>query len=77
MITDLVARSHLPTSDDLEFIGMVTGGDLIFDALCTDSDLDLCPLESSEEEPSDDKENKVAWLLHPIGNVRKVGRYMW
>jgi hypothetical protein len=33
-IAALVARSHLPTSDDLEFLGMVTGGgDLIFDTL--------------------------------------------
>jgi hypothetical protein len=40
VITTLVARGHLPTSDDLEFVGMADGNeDLIFDVLCTDSDL--------------------------------------
>jgi hypothetical protein len=34
------------------------GGDLIFDALCTNSDSDLSPHESSEEEPFEGKENK-------------------
>lgn len=59
MIAALVACGHLPTSDDLEFIGMVTGGvDLIFDALLTDSDSDLSPPKSIEEEPPGDKENK-------------------
>jgi hypothetical protein len=34
MITALMALGHLPTSDDLEIIGVVAGGgDLIFDAL--------------------------------------------
>lgn len=38
MIAALVARGQLPTTDDLEFVGMVEGGgDLIFDALCFDS----------------------------------------
>jgi hypothetical protein len=37
VIAALVARGHLPTLDDLEFVGMARGGgDLIFDALCTD-----------------------------------------
>jgi hypothetical protein len=46
VIATLVARIHLPTLDDLEFVGMANGGgDLIFDALCTDlgSDLDWSP----------------------------------
>jgi hypothetical protein len=34
VITSLVSCGHLPTSDDLEIIGVVAGGgDLIFDAL--------------------------------------------
>jgi hypothetical protein len=40
VIADLMSRGHLPMMDDLEFMEMVGGGeDLIFDALCTDSDL--------------------------------------
>jgi hypothetical protein len=49
-IAALVAYVHLPTSDDLEFVGMVDGsGDLIFDALCTDSDSNLDPSGSNDE----------------------------
>jgi hypothetical protein len=52
VIATLVAHGHLPTSNDLEFVGMADGGgDLIFDALCTDSDSNLNPPKSSEEEP--------------------------
>jgi hypothetical protein len=41
VIAALVSCGHLPTMDDLEFVEMAGGGgDLIFDALCTDSDLD-------------------------------------
>lgn len=59
MIATLVARNHLPTSDDLDFVGMAGGGgDLIFDALCTDSDSNMIPPESSEEEPHSGEENK-------------------
>lgn len=37
VIAALVARNHLPTSNGLEFAGMVDSeGDLIFDVLCTD-----------------------------------------
>jgi hypothetical protein len=41
VIAALVSCGHLPTMDGLEFVEMASGGgDLIFDALCTDSDLD-------------------------------------
>lgn len=46
----LVARGHLPISDDLEFVGMASGdGDLIFDALCMDSDSDLSAYGSNDK----------------------------
>jgi hypothetical protein len=49
VITTLVAHDHLPTSEDLEFMGMVGDNeDLIFDALCTNSDSDL-PSRSDDE----------------------------
>lgn len=55
----LVTRSHLPTSDDLEFTGMVDGGeDLFFNMLCTDLDSDLSPPASSEEESLSDEDDK-------------------
>lgn len=42
VIAALVARDHVPTPDDLEFVGVVAGGgDLVFDALYTDSNSDL------------------------------------
>lgn len=57
VIAALVARGHLPTSDDLEFVGMADGGGyLIFNALYTDSD--LSPPESSEQEPPSGEENE-------------------
>jgi hypothetical protein len=59
VIATLVARGHLPTSDDLEFVGMADSDrDLIFDALCMDSDSDLSPLKNSEEEPPSGEENE-------------------
>lgn len=55
----LVARGHLPTSYDLEFIGMVDGGgDFVFDALCTNSDSNLSSPTSGEEDSFSDKEGK-------------------
>jgi hypothetical protein len=59
VIVALVAYGHLPTSDDLEFVGMADSDrDLIFDALCMDSDSDLSPFKNSEEEPPSDEENE-------------------
>jgi hypothetical protein len=59
VIIALVVRDHIPTFDDLEFVGMVDGrGYLIFNTLYTDSNLDLSPPKSSEEEPSSGQENK-------------------
>jgi hypothetical protein len=59
VIIALVVHDHLPTFDDLEFVLMVDGrGDLIFNALCTDSNSYLSPPKSSEEEPSSGQENK-------------------
>lgn len=73
-IAALVARRHLPTSsDDLEFLKMVTGDrDLIFDTLYTDSNSDLSPLESGEEEPSHSKENtgRLAAAPPPIRQAK-------
>lgn len=45
-------------------------GDLIFDALCMDSDSDLSPPESSKEEPSGDKENKDRLATAPRSTRR-------
>lgn len=50
VIATLVSCGHLPTSDDLELMGMANGGgDFIFNALCIDSDSDLSPLGSDDE----------------------------
>jgi hypothetical protein len=50
VIAALVARCHLPISDDLEFVWMAGGdGDLIFDALCMDSNSDLSPYGSDDK----------------------------
>jgi hypothetical protein len=39
IIATLVAHDRHPTSNNIEFVGMVGGGgDLIFETLCTDSD---------------------------------------
>jgi hypothetical protein len=55
----LVTHGHLPTSDDLEFTGMVDDDeDLFFNMLYTDLDSDLSPPASSEEEPLNDKDAK-------------------
>jgi hypothetical protein len=44
VIATLVAHDHIPTTDDLEFVGIADGGeDLIFNTLYTDSDSDLSP----------------------------------
>lgn len=59
VIADLVAHGRLPTTDDLEFVGMVDGGgDLVFDALYMDLDSDHASLKSSEEAPLSDGENE-------------------
>jgi hypothetical protein len=45
-----VAHDHLPMIDDLEFVEMAGGGeDLIYNALCTDSNSDVGPSRSDEE----------------------------
>lgn len=47
-----VAHDYVPTSDNLDFVGMADGGGaLIFNVLCTDSNLDLSPPESSKNSP--------------------------
>lgn len=59
VIVALVVHDHLPTYGDLEFMGMDDGDkDLIFDALCTDSDSNLSPPKISVEEPPSDRENE-------------------
>jgi hypothetical protein len=47
----LVACGHHPTTDDLELIKMVKGGgDLVFDAFCSDSGSDPdSPMDSKDE----------------------------
>jgi hypothetical protein len=63
VIAALVARDHLPTTDDLEVVGMVDrSGDLIFDALCLDSDLDPDSPTSSKGGPTNTKRVKVTRL---------------
>jgi hypothetical protein len=48
VIAVLVPHSHLPMMDDMEYVDMVDdSGDLIFDALCMDSDLG--PFRSEDE----------------------------
>jgi hypothetical protein len=52
VIATLVACGHIPTIDDLEFIGMVDGNrDLIFDALYSDLGSNPCSLTSSKDSP--------------------------
>jgi hypothetical protein len=66
MIAALAAHDHLPTSDDLEFVGMVASdGDLIFDVVYTYSDSDLSLLESGDEEPSGGKGNEDRLVVAP------------
>lgn len=59
VIVALVACGKLPTSEDLEFAGMV-GGDayLIFDTLCMDMYWDPSPPASSEEELSSGEQDE-------------------
>jgi hypothetical protein len=48
----LVAYDHVPTINDMEFVGMVDGGrDLTFDALCSNSGSDPSFPTSGENEP--------------------------
>lgn len=59
VIAAIVARGHLPTSDVLEFVGMADGGgDIIFDALCTDSNSNLSPSRNDNEELIGDEEDE-------------------
>jgi hypothetical protein len=59
VILALVTRGHLATIDDLEFVKMVKGeGDLIFDALCSDSGSDPSSPMGSEGGPPNDVENE-------------------
>jgi hypothetical protein len=59
VIATLVVRDHLPTTDDLEVVGMVDrGGDLVFDALCLDSNLDPDSTTSSKGGPTNNKESE-------------------
>lgn len=83
MIAALVTHGHLPTCDDLEFAWLVNGsGDLVFDALYMDPDLDPSAPASSEEEPPVGSRMKTAQLLwyqqngapHMVGVGGIVGR---
>lgn len=66
VIAALVAHNHLPSFDDMEFVGMADGGgELIFDTLYIDSDLGLSPPERSKEELPSGKEYKD----HPSSTV--------
>jgi hypothetical protein len=48
----LMPHDHVPTIDDLEFVGMVDGGgDLIFDALYSDSSSDPSSPTSTKSGP--------------------------
>jgi hypothetical protein len=50
MIVALVAYGYIPTINDLEFMGMVDGGeDLIFDTICSNSGSNLGSLLNSED----------------------------
>jgi hypothetical protein len=81
-----VAQSHLPTTDDLEFVGIVEGGGyLIFDALCSGSGSDLVSPTSSEDRPPNDEENEGHLILAThvpprrtcvVGDTSKLGCYM-
>lgn len=54
-----MAHGHLPTSDVLEFVRMADGGgDIIFDALCTDSNSNLSPSGNDNEELTSDEEDE-------------------
>jgi hypothetical protein len=65
VIVALVARGHLPTSDDLEFVGMADDDGTSSSTLYTDSDLDLSPPESSKNNPPVVRRTKTARLLRP------------
>jgi hypothetical protein len=68
-----VAHDYLPTSDDLEFVGMADGGGaLIFNALCTDSNLDLSPPKSSKNSQWRGEQRPPS-LCSPISDTNKVG----
>lgn len=78
MIATLVARGHVPTIDDLEFVGMVDGsGDLIFDTLYSDSGLDpndqreRTPNERRERTPNDRENEGRSPLLIPTPRKAK------
>lgn len=59
VIAAIVACGHLPTSDVLEFVGMADGGgDIIFDALCMDSNSNLSPSGNDNEELTGDEEDE-------------------
>jgi hypothetical protein len=77
-----VAHDHLPTTDDLEFVGMVDGSeDLIFDALCSDSDSDSTSPMSGEGGAPNDEENKrhttIATPALPKGQVPLAAPVKW
>ena len=81
-----MAQSHLPTTNDLEFVGIVEGGGyLIFDALCSGSGSDLVSPTSSEDRPPNDEENEGHLILathvpprrtRVVGGTSKLGCYM-
>lgn len=59
VIAAIMAHGHLPTSDVLEFVGMADGGgDIIFDALCMDSNSNLSPSGNDNEELTGDEEDE-------------------
>jgi hypothetical protein len=70
-----VAQDHLPTTDDLEFIGMVRGGgDLIFYALLSDSGSNLGSLMSSEGGPPNNGESGGCLTLATLAPGRLEGQ---
>jgi hypothetical protein len=75
VIAALIAHDHVPTIDDLEFVGVVDGGeDLIFDALCSDSGLDPGSPTSSSSEPLCDVEDERHPTLRPLPHQKGRGR---
>lgn len=72
----LVDHGHLPTTNDLEFIGMVEDGDdLIFNTLFSNAGSDPSSPTSSEGGPHDDGEGKG----HPtfVTPTHRKGRRHW
>jgi hypothetical protein len=74
VITSLVAFDHLPTTDELEFVGMVESGeDLIFDTLCSNSESDHVSPTSSEGRRPNDGESKAHMTLATPAQMEGAG----